>query len=254
MFLNLISSHRHSWLKRYHWPCIGIQIVIISIFAIAISIFVSFSFAAMYGIAAVYRFESYFLGSKISGTKNHDIHTRIIRNATRKIVEVMFLTLNKDLVELTFQSPKDGYGMLSIIATRLAIDVYGPISDTAEMVGMNHRIRERTDALDAAAIGKGFSIGSAALVSLALFGAFVSRAGVQTVDVLTPKVFIGIIVGAILPYGFLAMTMKSVGCVALKMVEDVRRQFNTIPGFMEGLTKPDYTTCVKISTDATGKI
>ncbi|GJW93103.1 inorganic pyrophosphatase [Tanacetum coccineum] len=100
---------------------------------------------------------------------------------------------------------------------------------------------------------EGFSIGSAALVSLALFGAFVSRAGVQTVDVLTPKVFIGIIVGAILPYGFLAMTMKSVGCAALKMVEEVRRQFNTIPGFMEGLMKPDYTTCVKISTDATGK-
>ncbi|GJW51973.1 inorganic pyrophosphatase [Tanacetum coccineum] len=99
-----------------------------------------------------------------------------------------------------------------------------------------------------------FSIGSAALVSLALFGAFVSRAGIQTIDVLTPKVFIGIIVGAMLPYGFSAMTMKSVGCVALKMVEDVRRQFNTIPGFMEGLTKPDYTTCVKISTDATGKI
>ncbi|GJU60104.1 pyrophosphate-energized vacuolar membrane proton pump 1, partial [Tanacetum coccineum] len=163
--------------------------------------------------------------------------------------------------------------MLSTIATRLAIDVYGPISDTAEMVGMNHRIRERTDALDAAAIGKvdvdavsmshsvfrfiwilrDFILESAShLSSLALFGAFVSRAGIQTVDVLTPKVFIGIIVDAMLPYGFSAMTMKSVGCAALKMVEEVRRQFNTIPGFMEDLTKPDYTTCVKISTDATG--
>ncbi|KAI5403135.1 hypothetical protein KIW84_050642 [Lathyrus oleraceus] len=120
-------------------------------------------------------------------------------------------------------------GMLSTIATGLAIDAYGPISDNAggiaEMAGMSHRIRERTDALDAAgnttaAIGKGFAIGSAALVSLALFGAFVSRAGVTTVDVLTPKVFIGLIVGAMLPYWFSAMTMKSVGSAALKMVEE----------------------------------
>ncbi|KAH0666548.1 hypothetical protein KY285_027754 [Solanum tuberosum] len=126
------------------------------------------------------------------------------------------------------------------------------------MAGMSHWIRERTDALDAAgnttaAIGKGFAIGSAALVSLALFGAFVSRASISTVDVLTPEVFIGLIVGAMLPYWFSAMTMKSVGSAALKMVEEVRRQFNTIPGLMEGLAKPDYATCVKISTDASIK-
>jgi H+-translocating diphosphatase len=90
-------------------------------------------------------------------------------------------------------------------------------------------------------------------VSLALFGAFVSRAEISTVDVLTPKVFIGLIVGAMLPYWFSAMTMKSVGSAALKMVEEVRRQFNTIPGLMEGTTKPDYATCVKISTDASIK-
>ncbi|KAG5618723.1 hypothetical protein H5410_018547 [Solanum commersonii] len=187
---------------------LGYKSVIIPIFAIAIAIFVSFSFAAMYGIAVA------------------------------------------------------ALGMLSTIATGLAIDAYGPISDNAggiaEMAGMSHRIRERTDALDAAgnttaAIGKGFAIGSAALVSLALFGAFVSRAAISTVDVLTPKVFIGLIVGAMLPYWFSAMTMKSVGSAALKMVEEVRRQFNTIPGLMEGLAKPDYATCVKISTDASIK-
>ncbi|KAI5409613.1 Pyrophosphate-energized vacuolar membrane proton pump 1, variant 2 [Lathyrus oleraceus] len=187
---------------------LGYKSVIIPIFAIAISIFVSFSFAAMYGVAV------------------------------------------------------DALGKLSTIATGLAIDAYGPISDNAggiaEMAGMSHRIRERTDALDAAgnttaAIGKGFAIGSAALVSLALFGAFVSRAGVTTVDVLTPKVFIGLIVGAMLPYWFSAMTMKSVGSAALKMVEEVRRQFNTIPGLMEGTAKPDYATCVTISTDASIK-
>ncbi|CAI0542674.1 unnamed protein product, partial [Linum tenue] len=187
---------------------LGYKSVIIPIFAIAVSIFVSFSFAAMYGIAVA------------------------------------------------------ALGMLSTIATGLAIDAYGPISDNAggiaEMAGMSHRIRERTDALDAAgnttaAIGKGFAIGSAALVSLALFGAFVSRASITTVDVLTPKVFIGLIVGAMLPYWFSAMTMKSVGSAALKMVEEVRRQFNTIPGLMEGTAKPDYATCVKISTDASIK-
>lgn len=97
---------------------------------------------------------------------------------------------------------------------------------------------------------QGFAIGSAALVSLALFGAFVSRAGIDFVNVLSPKVFIGLMVGAMLPYWFSAMTMRSVGSAALKMVEEVRRQFNTIPGLMEGTTKPDYATCVKISTDA----
>ncbi|XP_028776411.1 pyrophosphate-energized vacuolar membrane proton pump [Neltuma alba] len=187
---------------------LGYKSVIIPIFAIAVSIFVSFSFAAMYGIAVA------------------------------------------------------ALGMLSTIATGLAIDAYGPISDNAggiaEMAGMSHRIRERTDALDAAgnttaAIGKGFAIGSAALVSLALFGAFVSRAAISTVDVLTPKVFIGLLVGAMLPYWFSAMTMKSVGSAALKMVEEVRRQFNTIPGIIEGHSKPDYATCVKISTDASIK-
>lgn len=106
---------------------------------------------------------------------------------------------------------------------------------------------------DIVCLHQGFAIGSAALVSLALFGAFVSRAEITTVNVLTPKVFIGLLVGAMLPYWFSAMTMKSVGTAALAMVEEVRRQFNTIPGLMEGTGKPDYATCVKISTDASIK-
>ncbi|GJP53001.1 hypothetical protein CLOM_g12149 [Closterium sp. NIES-68] len=150
-------------------------------------------------------------------------------------------------------------GMLSTLATGLAIDAYGPISDNAggiaEMAGMGEEIRERTDALDAAgnttaAIGKGFAIGSAALVSLALFGAYVSRAKVQVVNVTEPQAFVGLLVGAMLPYWFSAMTMKSVGKAALAMVEEVRRQFNTMPGLMEGTTKPDYKKCVEISTAA----
>ncbi|CAI7893262.1 unnamed protein product, partial [Closterium sp. NIES-53] len=150
-------------------------------------------------------------------------------------------------------------GMLSTLATGLAIDAYGPISDNAggiaEMAGMGEEIRERTDALDAAgnttaAIGKGFAIGSAALVSLALFGAYVSRAKVMVVNVTEPQAFVGLLVGAMLPYWFSAMTMKSVGKAALAMVEEVRRQFNTMPGLMEGTTKPDYKKCVEISTAA----
>ncbi|XP_068638107.1 pyrophosphate-energized vacuolar membrane proton pump-like [Aristolochia californica] len=116
-------------------------------------------------------------------------------------------------------------GMLSTMAIGLALDVYGPISDDAggiaEMAGMRHKIRERTDALDAA--GQWFSA------------------------------IVGLIVGAMLPYWFSAMTMRSVGSVALTMVEEVWRQFNTIPRLMEGKAKPNYATCVKISPDASLK-
>jgi len=150
-------------------------------------------------------------------------------------------------------------GILSTIATSLAIDAYGPISDNAggiaEMAELGPNIRQLTDALDAAgnttaAIGKGFAIGSAALVSLALFGAFTTRVGIVHVDILQPYAFSGLLVGAMLPYWFSAMTMKSVGKAALAMVEEVRQQFREIKGIMEGTTKPDYRRCVEISTKA----
>ncbi|KAH9332131.1 hypothetical protein KI387_043712 [Taxus chinensis] len=161
-------------------------------------------------------------------------------------------------------------GMLSTIATGLAIDAYGPINNNAagiaEMAGMSHRnawyllpyLANGSSGIDpagntTAAIGKGFAIGSAALVSLALFEAFVSHVEISTVDVLTPKVFIGLILRAMLPYRFSTMTMKSLGSAALKMVEEVRRHINTIPSLMEGTAKLDYATCVKISTDASLK-
>ncbi|CBZ56055.1 hypothetical protein NCLIV_064810 [Neospora caninum Liverpool] len=147
-------------------------------------------------------------------------------------------------------------GMLSTLTMGLMIDGYGPISDNAggiaEMAGLGPEVRSRTDALDAAgnttaAVGKGYAIGSAALVSLALFGAFTVRAGINTVDVLDPWTFTGLLFGAMMPYAFSAMTMKSVGIAANDMVQECLQQF---PLIIQGNIEPQYKRCIEISTRA----